>query len=467
MPPGKKPRKHRKRNASPARVDDTLVRSYEVRQQILKTISAHQAGGLTVEDSRALAADIQQQGAPAIQAVIDCLFDDPNVQRIALMLLTEIDDPVLIEKIQAMLQRPHLPEQVRAALLAVEALHGDVSRPEEDLAPPPDVSVDSLLELYEGFLEGLEMEELAVMWGENFADEAAEDRLALLELLMQSAHPKMLGVARLEIAKGDIKILQFLAEHLGQYEDPLAARLLEDMLVHPDLVVRTLAEQSLVQLKRRSVSRAERWHEKVPARPRFYRAHLAADERTGHYSLVYAVKMPDDTIKFFVVLLERWDRGIVDCWGNARCTPEQFAELLRSMTADFADLRQKRITKGTALTYLERAMELNVRRNHPLPLELSVWMHLIENQRFRSDPDVPAFGVDCSYCRNPIRTGPRTPPLVLDDLVVCPKCSKRKLKCPVCEGATTFSECLLIREDSDDPIGLRCPHCFQSIDAGF
>jgi hypothetical protein len=180
------------------------------------------------------------------------------------------------------------------------------------------MSLDSLVQFTENFWEAMEMEEIAMMWRENFVAEPPEDRLAVLDMLMKSAHPKMLGIVRLELTLGDLKILQFLAQRLPEFTSPMAAALLESLLAHPDLMVRTSADASLQRWRERAKANPRDDRDSA-AEPRFYRAFMATDEWSGHYSLVYAVKCPPtDLIKFVVVLLDRWDRGIIDCWGCVR-----------------------------------------------------------------------------------------------------------------------------------------------------
>lgn len=447
-------------------MDDTLVRNHRLRRRIHQMIAGQRAESLSVDDAREMAARIQRKGPQAVQALFDRLFDeeDRNGHRLAIMLLTEMDDPVVFEKIHALLKRPHLPEKVRVALLAIEALRGDASSGGAPLLTDglPELTLDSLLQFSEDFWETMEMEEVSMLWRENFADEPPEDRLLMLEMLMKTAHPKLLGIANLEIAMGNVKIVQFLAQKLGQFDGPLPIRILQRLQSHPDLVVRTLADLSLEQVRERARSASP---PKAPPLPeaRFYRAHMATDAMSGHYSLIYAVKSPDGQIKFLVVLLDRWDRGVIDCWGCVRYSTEEFNQLLAAMARDFADLQQRRITKRPALTLLTNAMELNVRRRHALPLELAVWCHLFDHEPFKNDPSIPEFGVDCGVCRKPLRTGPRlAPPWVLGDLVVCHRCSKRSLRCPMCGGSATLSECLVTREDSRGQIDLRCPHCFET-----
>lgn len=440
------------------------MRSSRVRERVLQLLASHQAENLSVEEARTLAGRILRRGPEAVRVLFDCLFDesDPNTHRLAVLLLTEMNEPAVLERIHELLHRPQLPEKVRVALLAVEALHEGSA--DATHVPPglSDLSLDSLLQFTENFWETMELEEITMMWRENFSAEPPDDRLCLLEALMKSAHPKMLGVVRLEMALNDVKILQFLAEHLGQFRDPMAGRLLHKMLDHPDLVVRTLADQSLARWRKQ----AELPHPDASGLPalRFYRAHMATDDWSGQYSLIYAVKSPDERIRFVVVLLDRWDRGIIDCWGCVRYSIEEFERLLVTMSRDFSNLRQRRIAKRTALTLLRKAEALNLERKHPLPLEFAIWAHLFEDERFQEDPAIPEFGVDCGICQKPLRTGPRlSPPWVFGKMVVCHHCSGRVLRCPTCGGSTTLAECLLTREDSHGPIDLRCPHCFESL----
>ena len=445
-------------------VDDVLVRNHRLRQRVQRMVASQQAQQLSVEEAKAMAARIQKKGPQAIQALFDCLFDDDlNSHRLAVMLLSEMNDPAVFEKIHDFLQRPQLPEKVRVALLAIEAIH---ENPPDTVPMPtglPSLSLDSLLQFTENFWEAMEMEEIAMMWRENFIAEPPEDRLMVLEVLMKSSHPKTLGIARLEIAVGDLTILEFLARKLGEFDGAMAASLLNSLLLHPHLAVRMSAEVSLNEWQQRTKNAPVSDDGQLPA-PRFYRSYMATDEWSGHYSLVYAVKCPpDDTIKFVVLLLDRWDRGIVDCWGCVRYSNEEFEKLLATMAKDFADLRQEQITKRTALTLLMKAVDLNVHRKHPVPLEFYIWSHLFENENIDPDPAVPDFGVNCGVCRKPIRTGPRTsPPWVFGELVICHRCSKRPLRCPVCGGAASLPECLLTHDEPHDQVELRCPHCFES-----
>lgn len=469
----------------PVRVDDTLVRNHRIRERVHKLVASKRAQNLSVEEARAMAVRIEKKGPQAIQALFECLFEEenPDKHRMAVMLLSEIKDPIVFEKIHALLQRPKMPEKVRVALLAIEALHDGAA---DDVSVPSGLlgmSLESVLQFTENFWDAMETEEIAMMWRENFIAEPPEDRLAMLDMLLKSAHPKMLGIARVEIMVGDVKILQFLAQKLAEFDSPTVTRMLEALLEHHDLVVRTLADASLNKMRERAAEKRVEAKEKrlekstdilptkdtaetiaAPGPPRFYRAYMATDEWSGHYSVVYAVRYPpEDLIKFAVFLLDRWDRGIIDCWGCVRYSDQEFEQLLATMAKDFADLRQEQIAKRTALTLLTKASDLNLDREHPLPLEYAIWSPLFENEDFAHDPGVPEFGVDCGFCHKPIRTGPRvSPPWVFGDLIVCHRCSKRSLRCPSCGGSTTLGQCLLTREDTDAWIDLRCPHCFES-----
>lgn len=446
-------------------MDHTLVRNYQVRRRVHQLLASKEVRNLSVEEAHRMAVQIQKKGPQAVEALFECLFDEknPDKHRLAIMVLSEINDPVVFERIHNLLRRPQLPERVRVALLAIEALH---QSPPDEISVSPEfqgLSLDSVLAFTENFWDAMEMEEIALMWRENFIAELPEERLGMLDLLMKSAHPKLLGIARLEIMAGDVKILHFLAQKLAEFDSPLVVPMLKMLLEHHDLVVRTLADTSLNKLRERTARSPDTDSQTAPT-TRFYRAYMATDQWSGHYSLVYAVKsQPEDLIKFAVFLLDRWDRGIVDCWGCVRYNHQEFEQLLATMAKDFADLHQERLTKRTALTLLLNAMELTARRKHPLPLEFAIWCHLFENEKFAPDPKIPQFGVDCSVCHKPIRTGPRTaPPWVFGDLVICHRCSKRPLRCPICSGSTTLIECFLTREEPHDQVDLRCPHCFES-----
>jgi hypothetical protein len=431
-----------------------------LRQDVQALIAPVQADILTEAEAHEMAHAIRQKGPQALLALLDCLFDeDRNRQRVALMILTEIKEPLVARRVHELLQRPDLSEKSRSSLLTLEALdRSAVEQANGQPAPAPSLYFDSLLEVTEDFWDSLDMEDVANMWLEHFIEGPADNRLLVLHELLAHDLPKLLGVARLEIAVGDLKILNFLAEKLGEYSAPLAARMLEDLLVHPDLVVRTLAERSLTQCR-------ERVKREPPPAPksRFYRAHLATDEWDSHYSLVYSVRGDNGLIKFFVVLIDRCDRGIIDCWGRCRYTEAQFRELLAAMTRDFADLRQRRIAKPTALTLLRRARLLNVQRRHRVPLSFHVWLHTIENERFREDAAIPDFGIHCSICQKPIRTGPRLAlPFYFGPVIVCPVCARRNLRCATCGGSTTLPKCLVVNGDRGEPCDLKCPHCFES-----
>jgi hypothetical protein len=285
----------------------------------------------------------------------------------------------------------------------------------------------------------------------------------MLESLFATSHPKLLGIARIEIALGDIGILQFLAEELGEYTDPMAVRMLKELRDHADLVVRTKADLSLAgqRAKRREMPAQD---EPAVEPSRFYRAYVVSDEYSGHYSLVYAVRSSVSRLfKFMVVLLDRWDRGVIDCWGGSSYTLEQFQDLLDTMSEDFSGLPMEQINKPRALTLLHNALDLNRVRGHAVPLEMFVWIHLIESQRFRRDADVPVFGGHCSICLKPIHTGPRTPPpFALGDWVVCHRCARSPLDCPICGGSVSVPDGLIASEDNDGNLDLRCPHCFES-----
>ncbi|MCX8036591.1 MAG: HEAT repeat domain-containing protein [Candidatus Sumerlaeia bacterium] len=446
------------------RVDDVLVRSVRVRNQTLKLLAEQPVEDLSVQQTRALARRIQRRGPHAIQALFDCLFDeeDPNRQHLAIMLLIEMKDAYVQKRIHQLLQRPDLPERVRVALLAVEALSDESLQASPSVGHLSEISLDSLIQFTDSFWESMEVEEIAMMWSQHFLNEPPAERLRLIEMLMKSAKPKMLGIAYIELIYGDTKILQFLAEKLGMFNDPMAVGLLESLLDNPDLMVRTNADRSLARIRQRRTLGPPPESDLLP-RDRFYRAYIVSDPLSGHYSLVYAVKSPNGLIKFLVALLNRWDRGVTDCWGCVRYTIEEFNELIATMSRDFADLNQSRIPKRTAQTFLYRAMELNQRRGYAFPPEFSVWSNLFIKDAFTEDERVPEFGPDCSLCQKPLRVPSHGVPWVIGDLVICPACSRRSLRCPACGGRAKPADCLVTQGNSrdDEKINLRCPHCFE------
>ncbi|MBM3335820.1 HEAT repeat domain-containing protein [Candidatus Sumerlaeota bacterium] len=348
------------------------------------------------------------------------------------------------------------------ALLTIEALNK--SSPLSGSLPEDasELSLDALLQFTDDFWQYMEAEEISTMWLENFVGESPQERLLMLELLMKSAHARLLGVARLEIALAAPEIMRFLAEKLGDFRSSQAARLLEILLDHPDSAIRRAAACSLNRWNERNPSGASDADDAASA-VHFYHAQMATDEWEGQYSLVYAVRSADGQIKFFVTLLDRWDRGIVDCWGCVRYSEQEYDKMLESMAADLADLRQRDIAKHTALTLLTKAMELNAQRKHPLPLEFCVWLHLFENEQFEPDPKVPKFGEDCDICHKPLETGPRRAPWVFGNMVVCNRCCDRTLHCPNCSEQTSLAECLL-RCDPGNRHVIKCPGCSHSLE---
>lgn len=443
-----------------ARVDDTLVQLHDLRQEVRNRLTSQSIEDMLIEEVRDFAGEIQEMGPLAIQSLFDLLFDpDPEFRRLIVIVLSEIDDPLVVEKIHRLLARPNLPEEVRLSLLAVEALHTDTSDPEAAEAMLPDVPFDSLLDVAEGFWENMELEEVSMMWCDNFAREEREHRMSMLEALMATSHPKLLGIARIELGLGDLKIVQYLAEKLGDFDDPFATRMLNSLLSHNDLVVRTLAERSLMAQKERGA--------KPPAtgqKDRFHLASMATDDSAGQFSVLYALRSPEGWIRFVVLLLDRWDRGVVDCWGNVRFDRAQLKDLLATMNDDFGGITHRRVTKGTALTLIHEAMDLNERRNHPIPVEMYAWIHLIENERYKHDPNVPQFGVDCSLCHKPLKTSSTSMPWTIEDIAVCPRCTKKKILCPKCKGSMKLTQCLISPEKNRRRNELRCPHCYRSID---
>ncbi len=446
------------------RVDDILVQSVRVRNRTLNLLARQKFEDLSVQQTRALARRIQRRGRHAIEALFDCLFDEsnPGRQRLAVTLLIEMKEAYVQNRIHQLLQRPDLPEHVRVALLAVEAL-GDASlQASPSIAHLSEISLDSLLQFINSFWESMEIEEIAMMWNESFLREPPPDRLRLIETLMQSARPKMLGIAYIELIYGDTTILQFLAEKLGTFNDPMAVGLLESLLEHPDLIVRTNADRSLARIRQRRALGPPPKSDLLP-RDRFYRAYLASEPFSGHYSLVYAVKSPNGLIKFLVALLNRWDRGVTDCWGCVRYTAEDFDELIATMSRDFADLDQSRISKRTALTFLHRAMSLNQHRGHPLPKEFCIWANLFIKDRFTLDPRVPEFGQHCSVCGKPLRIPAHEFPWVVGEQVICPACLRRNVRCAACGGRAKPIDCFLTqaKESGRNFLEIRCPHCFE------
>jgi hypothetical protein len=175
----------------------------------------------------------------------------------------------------------------------------------------------------------------------------------------------------------------------------------------------------------------------------------------------------DSLFRCVAIMIDRWDRGILDCWGSVCESDDQIKDMIERMKSDYAFLEFYKAKKAHALTILQKAMELMQNRRYALPTEFHVWSHLFTDEKFDLDPDVPPFGADCAICGKAVKTSTQQGPCVVEELVVCHRCMKKRLACPVCGGKMKLTKCLITRDQETQRLEIRCPHCYDVINTPF
>jgi len=221
---------------------------------------------------------------------------------------------------------------------------------------------------------------MVVTWVQKFARLTPEEKLPVMEMLSRVARDDFPAIARLEAGSGSAEIDRFLAEALGQCPDSESLRVLEHLSESVDTPTRLAAEHSLQQLHASHPDLlAEQAAESMGVLGPYFGAYQARDDVTGQLGVVLARLLQPKSIVFCIALIDLKGQGIVDLWGNAGFSPDEFANLLQTLNAPEEQENAwiyRPADPAEVASLLRQAEQTTRLQQMTLPPGFNLWSHL-------------------------------------------------------------------------------------------
>jgi hypothetical protein len=456
------------------KIDDSLVKRYELKETIINELKGVNVASLTAPEVVKINKRLLNLSSRSPEILLEILVTSRELPgELVILLLDEMKHKKILNRVNELLKNPSLPDKTRAQLITLKALkeYGEKSAPESFNNKE---AVGELLTATEMLWRELEDEEIGSLWLEGYWRMDRKDKKMLLEVFLKRGERFYLPVFRLEAESEDVEIVRQVARGLARFDDPLAAKILRRLMEHKDMGVRLDAEYSLKQY--------EAGRKKTP-KPQviepsweFYKAFVGEDPRSGQYTVVYSAVSPKGDIKFMNVWIDSWDRGIVDCWGNIRYTPDQLSEMIRTFNQPRAEAgtgsgkddyaRHREVEKDYAVFLIRKGLELTQNRGHKIPTELFVWWGMIEDEPYDPKEYHVAFGLNCVECGAEIRMGKRRHSMwvIGDGKAVCRRCIRKKKRCENCDAEIKdFSAAFVLFNAESSSVSVICSKCHSSL----
>jgi len=458
------------------RVDDSLVQRHQARSKI-EALLRRNMGQRFREKALASLANRILAVSPAAQAILlDMYLDNDNeLGHMALLVLAETPQEETLRRVDEHLDRGHLSQQDALRLMMVKTfIKDDPDQILQELSRHGDPN-EVLGRMAGEMWKKLEPEEAAMLWLEQYGALEPQDRIALLSLFLEAPCRGLLGVARIEARSDNADIQRLLAERLADFPYPETVPVLEQLCQSANMGVRLAAEHSLGALRSNlpDLFSAEQRGASF-GQGQFYEAYVARDPLSGQYSVIYSQKAADGSIGFCVALIDTWDQGLMDIWGNVGFSPREFHDLIESFgpasQTDDKDFRYEPAEKDFALQLLRGAEALSSLRGYELPTEMPLWSDLYAAEPAPSGPSSVAFGLQCLECgaaiRRPRSAQEKNAPLIFGDFALCGACLKRKTCCAACGKKVKRADAAIVANLDSARADLFCRDCFERSDRG-
>ncbi|MCH8859387.1 MAG: hypothetical protein IID54_07415, partial [Proteobacteria bacterium] len=265
-----------------------------------------------------------------------------------------------------------------------------------------------------------------------------------------------------------------VAEGLKDFAYPQAVGILERLGQSSDMGIRLAAEESLGILRASLPDLSSGDDLAFPlGQGVFHKAYVSHDPLCGQYSVIYSRRAEDGSIRFCTALIDTWDTGLKDMWGNVCASDEAFEELVASLDMSIqdeeeeAEFRYEAAKPEFALFLLRRAEALTLDRGYDFPKHHALW-----GQLYSEEPDPPsfniAFGLECLECRRSIQMSDadagEMPSLIVEEFAVCGECLREKMHCANCGGLVDGTYPRAIPDFEARRVDLFCGACYDKMD---
>ncbi len=439
------------------RIDESLLERDRVRRDLRRLLKQSDFTGLFDPNIDALREAVNATGQEVVWALFDILLEGRKPEdSLAYILLKDLDHELSATRAMELLTYPRLKEPQRGRLRDIVASWSidlwaeEVTEPIASAASP---EAQRLVELLSQ--KNVTEEEAGLVWVWARQMILPEVRCRLLGPVFALETGGALAIAALELVEGESRVLTQVARLLGTRPEVEADQYLQDLETHSDLMVREEAEAARRHRKR---------HEQRDPRPTFHGARIYESQSTGMHVLSFGVETTPGHGMAVSVIVDSWDGGLVDCWGQNRL-------LLRDMNVVFSAAGRllEREGKGRGLTgreaagWLFAAEKLSRDRSRSLPPQWPIWRRLLRSVREPIPPpgDV-VFGLVCLECREPIRrdTSEVPGPLVVGPIALCGVCLEKDRTCSRCGRPVSPRKSHAVTHPHSPHLAFFCDSCY-------
>jgi len=438
-----------------AKIDDCLIRQRRVQEDLHALLHQADFTGIFDPDLEPLCEQVKASERDVVVALFNLLLEgERGTETLAYLLLKDLDSDLAAARARELLQYPRLTARQRQRLndiltaWAFDLWAREVEGPVTHLDAPETQRLLGLLGQ-----DSVEPEEVGLLWLWSTRMIVPSIRAALLESLMATRSPRALAAAWVELAEGEPEVLLRLTRALAKRPEVEAGELLQQLAEHPELAVRIEADQRL---------RARPALGTKDPRPIFQKAVLHESPSTGYHVVVFGARKPRGRCGVVSAILDSWDSGLVDCWGQNRLFPEDLDVVFLCGGRLAPASAPKPLDGRKAAGWLVEGEELTRRRGDPIPVQWPIWRHLL---RAVPDPVPPrdvVFGLVCQQCRRPIRREDETGeiPLVLGTVAICPTCLAAPRPCAGCESPLQPRSAHAITHPESPRVDFYCDACY-------
>jgi hypothetical protein len=446
-----------------AKIDDSLVERHALREKILTALCQHleKTQPQTGETLERLKRRLMRTSSKAPELLLDIMLTERKAEsNLALLLLEQIESAAVKRRLQELLRDPKLTERQRAKLATLKALQEEQEEETIGKLGLHDGVIGNLLEITELVWSHLEDEEIGLLWLEDYFHLPIEEKWGLVRFFLERGKRFYLPIISLELTTHDTEGIKYILEKLRNFVYPETVALLEKWIEHSDVAVRFCAQSVLARVRKA----LRKQQQEVSARPKyfFYKAFVGEDALAGEFGVVYAVRSDTGRIKFCSVLIDSWDRGITDCWGDVGKKPKEFESTVRALDKKIEQFSYQEVDGNYGLYLMHEGVRLAERRGYPLPNEFRVWQPLIEQQPYRPRNYGITFGLECLQCGKWIRFEHEKESVwVFGQVALCASCVSQKSQCEQCGSPLIVTESYALVSPSSDHVDVICKRCFS------
>lgn len=454
------------RARSVARVDDWLVERHDSRVRLLELLDNAPADAeASAAEIRRLRKKSRQCSENAIRGLLEIYVAEAGHRgELAFHILGDFPDSQLQPILATALASTTLGREAKLKLLALSAFENERDFSTEHAFEAMSVQPSELVEAFNSAVaDMLEPEEIALMWLQDFWDLPRDEKLSLVSFFIDQANARFFPAIELEAYSPNVDVRRTIVRGLHKFQFREAKDLAERMLEDRNPTIRFDAQKQLTALS--SIVDLQPYYPP----PIYETCYCLATPEHGLASLLYAVRDRRNRIKFCSILIDCWNKGISDCWGNVGLPPAKFDEVISDFIHEAAgfgisgDETFQEIPRDYALYLIHEGLKLGQARRGQLPVEFRIWERLFRYETFRFDPasSLMKFGLTCSNCDQPVYANRRRSNLfVKDSLVVCRKCLTLQRTCENCGRDYKLAD-ILVTTDRRAYRGSTCGQCWE------